>query len=274
MIKRIFFLTLIFQSIASLSFAQVKELKTETKNNPKTETKMKVEIWSDVMCPFCYIGKRKFEAALENFPHKNKIEIVWKSFQLNPDQETNLEKDVYTYLAEVKGVSKEQSIQMHQQVAQSAKQVGLTYNFDKAVVANSYKAHQLIQLAKKYNLGDAAEENLFKAYFTDGINIADFTELEKIGVKIGLKSEEIQETLKNDSFANEIDADIYESRQLGVRGVPFFVMDRKYGVSGAQATEVFAQTLEKAYAEWAKNNPAMALETIEGAVCTPEGECK
>jgi predicted DsbA family dithiol-disulfide isomerase len=129
---------------------------------------MKVDIWSDIMCPFCYICKRKFEGALQQFSNKEDIEVVWHSFQLDPTIEKQSDKDLYDYLAEREGQTREWAKQVNQQVTQSAKQVGLTYNLDNAVVANSFDAHRLIQLAKQKGLGDAAEERLFKAYFTEG----------------------------------------------------------------------------------------------------------
>ena len=210
---------------------------------------MKIEIWSDIMCPFCYIGKRRLEEALATFPQKDEVEIEWKSFQLDPTITAQPGKNVYEYLAERKGMSVEQSMQMHQQVIESAKSVGLDYHFEKAVIANSFDAHRLIQLAKTKGLGDAAEERIFSAYFTEGEDAGNRETLLKLGQEIGLDGEEIRKTLENGTFSSEVYADIEEAQQLGVRGVPFFVFDRRYAVSGAQPTEVFTQTLEKAFEE-------------------------
>jgi predicted DsbA family dithiol-disulfide isomerase len=212
---------------------------------------MKIEIWSDVMCPFCYIGKRKFEAALEQFENKENVEVVWKSFQLNPAMKTDPSKNMTEYLAEIKGWSIQQAKEMNAHVTNMAKEVGLHYDFEKAIVANSFDAHRLIQLAKKHGKGDAAEEQLFKAYFTEGKNTDDHKTLLEIGQSIGLDELEIKEVLASNQFSEEVKKDINEAQQIGVRGVPFFVVDRKYGVSGAQPTEVFAETLTKA---WAENN--------------------
>jgi len=213
--------------------------------------KMKIEIWSDVMCPFCYIGKRKFEAALEQFDNKANVEVVWKSFQLNPNMKTDPGKNITEYLAEIKGWSIQQAKEMNTHVTNMAKEVGLHYDFDKAIIANSFDAHRLIQLAKKYGKGDEAEELLFKAYFTEGKNTDDHSILIEIGVSIGLNELEVKQVLASDQFADDVNKDILEAQQIGVRGVPFFVFDRKYGVSGAQPTEVFIETLTKA---WAENN--------------------
>ena len=234
---------------------------------------MKVEIWSDVMCPFCYIGKRKLEMALSQFHGKDQIEIEWHSFLLNPDIQYQPGKDVYTYLSELKGQSLEWSVMMHDQLAASALELGLVYNFDKAVIANSFNAHRLIQLAKKNHLGDEAEERLFKAYFTEGKNISYDTTLLELGIEIGLKKEEIIEVLASDAYSKEVYKDIEEARKFGVRGVPFFVMNRTHAVSGAQSIDVFTQTLEQSFAGWRKDNPAFVMEAQTGGTCTPDGDC-
>jgi len=211
---------------------------------------MKVEIWSDIMCPFCYIGKRHFEAALKQFPNAEAITVEWKSFQLDPTIPTMAERvDVYQYLADKKGMTLEQSKAMHQNVIQMAKNAGLDYNFDIAVVGNSKDAHRLIQFAKTKGLGDQAEEALFKAYFTDGRNMSDLNDLVEIGTSIGLKSDELTAVLESEAFAYEMMQDIQEAQNIGVQGVPFFVFDRKYAISGAQPVEAFLQTLEKVYSE-------------------------
>lgn len=210
---------------------------------------MKIEIWSDVMCPFCYIGKRKFENAVAKFEAKNYISVEWKSFQLNPNMKTEPDKSINQYLAEIKGWSIEQAQAMNQSVVEIAKQVGLEYNMDKAVVANSFDAHRIVQLAKTKGKGDAMEERLFKAYFTEGLNIADHQTLVKIGSEIGIDTTEITEVLTSTAFAEEVNNDVYEAQQLGIRGVPFFVIDRKYGVSGAQESETFINALNKAWKE-------------------------
>jgi protein disulfide-isomerase len=214
----------------------------------------KIEIWSDILCPFCYIGKRKLEKALETFEGKEFLEIDWRSYQLDPDATSQPNTDVYDYLAQRKGQTRDWSVKMHEQVANTAKQEGLDYNFEKAIIANSYNAHRLIHLAKKYKLGDQAEETIFKAYFTEGKDIANKTTLIAIGKEIGLKEEEINEVLNSDKYGAEVRADIEEARNIGVRGVPFFVMDRAYAVSGAQPVEVFTETLEKTFEGWKAKN--------------------
>lgn len=205
---------------------------------------MKVEIWSDVMCPFCYIGKRKFETALEQFPQKDKIEIEWKSFQLNPAMKTEPGRSINDYISEIKGWSPEYAQEMNNHVTGMAAEVGLEYNMDKAVVANSFDAHRFVQYAKTKGKGDAAEEQLFKAYFTDGKNTADHETLVELGIEIGLDSEELRAVLESTKFTEQVRIDVYEAQQVGARGVPFFVLDRKYAVSGAQQPETFLGALE------------------------------
>ena len=228
---------------------------------------MNVEIWSDVMCPFCYIGKRKFEKALEQFPHKDDIIIIWKSFQLDPSTVTDPSLNTIENLRLKKGWSKEQSAETIAQVADIAKQVGLDFNFDKAVVANSFDAHRLSHLAKKYNKQNELEEKLFSAYFTEGKNTADYETLLKIALEIGMDEGEVSQVLKGNTFANEVHQDVEQAQQIGVRGVPFFVLNQKYAISGAQESDTFLQALHKAYDE----TKLVDLADNDSAVCGPEG---
>ncbi len=234
---------------------------------------MKIEIWSDVMCPFCYIGKRRFEDALQQFEHKDEVEVEWKSFQLNPGMKTDPNQNINQYLADVKGWNLDYAKQMNARVTEMAAEVGLMYDFDKAVVANSFNAHRFSHLAKEHGLGDAAEEALFKAYFTDGKNIDDKDALINLGVDIGLNAKEIDEMLDGNTYADAVIRDIAEAQHLGIQGVPFFVMNNKYGVSGAQTVPVFTETLEKSFADWQQENAQPKLTVIEGESCSPDGDC-
>jgi predicted DsbA family dithiol-disulfide isomerase len=235
---------------------------------------MKVEIWSDVMCPFCYIGKRRFEKALEQFPGKESIELVWKSFQLNPGMKAEPGKNISQYLSEVKGWSLTQAKQANDYVTNMAKEVGLYYDFDKAVVANSFDAHRLIQFARVNGKGDAMEEQLFKAYFTNGKNIADHDTLLQLAMSIGLHNEAVKKVLTSNEYAAAVQKDIYEAHQIGVRGVPYFVMNDRYAISGAQATETFLGALNKAWGDWVKENPILQdLSSDAAAVCNTGEDC-
>lgn len=220
------------------------------------EHKMKVEIWSDIMCPFCYIGKRNFETALSQFANKAFVEVEWKSFQLDPTipEVPQYQDDMYRYVAERKGFSYEQSKKMHEDLVQYAKRVGLEYNFDKALVTNSLKGHRLIQFAKTKGLGEKAEERLFYAYFTQGKNLNDRNTLVDLGKAIGLTEVDVNEALSNALYVQKVSNDAHEAQMLGARGVPFFVVDRKYGIAGAQQPNEILNTLEKAFSEWKKEN--------------------
>jgi predicted DsbA family dithiol-disulfide isomerase len=210
---------------------------------------MKIEIWSDIMCPFCYIGKRKFEAALAEFDNKEAVEIEWKSFMLAPELQTDTTKNIHQFLADHKGMSLDEATGLNDNVAHMAAQAGLTYNFDKTVVANSFNAHRFLHFAKQHGKQLEAEELVFQAYFTNGENIDSADTLMGIATTLGLDAQAFAAAMGSGAFADEVLADIDEAQQLGVRGVPFFVFDRKYAVSGAQDPAVFLQTLEKSFEE-------------------------
>lgn len=235
---------------------------------------MRVDIWSDVMCPFCYIGKRHFEEALQKFEHGKQIEVVWHSFQLAPDADPQPGTDAYTYLAEQKGQSLEWSKQAHQHVTQMAAKAGLNYNFDKAVPANSFDAHRVVQLAKKYNKGDEMEEQLFKAYFTEGRDIANLTTLTQLATNIGLNEQEVKEVLNSDEYTTEVKEDVAMAAKLGISGVPFFVINNKYGVSGAQPSETFVQALAQAWTEYEKEKSPLTMVDGEASSCEPGKDCE
>jgi predicted DsbA family dithiol-disulfide isomerase len=220
--------------------------------------KMKVEIWSDIVCPFCYIGKRKFEAALSEFKAASDVEIIWKSYQLSPAMKTVPGKSSHQYLAEHKQISLGEATALNNRVAGWAQQVGLAFNFDKAVPANTFMAHRFLHLARQHGLQSEAEEKLFSAHFTEGKNCDDLQTLVAIGSEIGLDASLVQDVLESDGFAAEVRNDIAEARELGLRGVPFFVFDRKFALSGAQDSSIFLNTLEKAFDSWQKENPGLA----------------
>jgi predicted DsbA family dithiol-disulfide isomerase len=234
---------------------------------------MQIDIWSDVRCPFCYIGKRKFETALSQFPHKNKVAVVWHSFELDPSIETDTTVDAFTYLAAHKGQSRDWAVQMNSHVSQTAEEVGIEYNFDKTIIANSFNAHRLIQLAKTKNLGNAAEEALFKAHFTDGKNIDDKNALVEIGTEIGLDAEEMTRMLSSGAYTQEVREDEAAAQTIGINGVPFFVLNNKYGVSGAQSPEIFLSALQQAWAEYEQDNPQIIMAAATGDVCDTDGTC-
>lgn len=275
MLKQVGILWICVMAILPLHAEAQKKLKNmPVLQQEQNNKKMRVDIWSDVMCPFCYIGKRHFEAALEEVVFGKNVEVVWHSFQLDPDTKPQPDKDAITYLAERKGQSIEWSKQAHAHVTQMAANAGLIYNFDKAVIANSFDAHRLLQQAKKYGKGDELEELLFKGYFTEGKDIANHTVLAGIAKDIGLDEQEVQNVLNSDMYSKEVQEDIATAAKIGVNGVPFFVVNNKYGISGAQPTETFTKTLSKAWEEYEKENPNLTMVDGDAAACEPGGDCK
>ena len=232
---------------------------------------MEINIWSDVRCPFCYIGKRKFEMALDKFPHKDKVNVIWKSFELDPNLTTNTEVSATDHLSDAKGISKEKAEGMQDYVANIAKEIGLDFHTKNTVVANSFNAHRLIQLAKTKGLGNEVEEALFEAYFEKGKNIDDKETLIKTGVSIGLDESDVKEIFNSDAFEKEVKHDEMQAQSLGINGVPFFVLNNKYAVSGAQSPETFLDVLEQTWEEFEKENPALII--TEGESCSTDGNC-
>jgi predicted DsbA family dithiol-disulfide isomerase len=230
---------------------------------------MKVEIWSDVVCPFCYVGKRKFENALGQFAHQADVQVEWKSFQLTPDFVPVPGESIHASLAKKKGVSEAEGRRMGDQMTLIAKEVGLNYDFDKTIPANTFLAHQLIHFADHQGQQGAMKERLFAAYYLEGQDINTIDNLVKLAAEIGLDADAARQALEAGTYANEVRRDEYEAQQIGVRGVPFFVFDDKYAVSGAQPSEVFAEVLGKVWEEaHPKVQPTMLAD---GPACGPDG---
>lgn len=235
---------------------------------------MKIEIWSDIMCPFCYIGKRHLEQAMEVLPFKNEVEIEWKSYQLNPEYNNTTNEDLYTYLARAKGMSVEQAKQMTIQVEEMAENVGLNLSFATNIPANSFDAHRFLHFAKSKGLQDQAEEALFSAHFVGAKDIAKHDVLIGIAVGLGLDNEETLNVLQGDDFAEAVTYDVYESQQIGVKGVPYFVFDRKYALSGAQPVDSFKAAITQSFTEWKDAQPKTELKSLnknDNAVCDENG---
>lgn len=221
---------------------------------------MKIELWSDFACPFCYIGKKRFEQALETFPHKEEVEVVLKAYQLNPNAPKVMTKNPAETFAKGHNMSVKQAKQRFDMFQEQAKTVGLTYNYDTIKMTNSFDAHRLAKWARQFGKEYELTGRLMKAYFTDGENIAITDTLVKLVQELGLDEAEAKKMLQSDQYADLVREEIMEGQQIGVRGVPFFVLNRKYGVSGAQPVEYFTQVLEKL---WDEEHPQ--FETIDGA---------
>lgn len=210
-----------------------------------------VDIWSDVRCPFCYIGKHRFEQALDRFEHKENVKVTWHSFELDPNLETQPHMSTLDYFIKSKGVTEEQAKEMFAGAKNMGKDSGLTMHLENTVVANSFKAHQLIQLAKSKGMANEMEEALFEANFSDLENIDDEEILISIGAKLGLSEKECKEAFASQELAEAVKQDENQAQQIGIQGVPFFVFNNKYGVSGAQPPETFLDVLHKIYRETA-----------------------
>jgi predicted DsbA family dithiol-disulfide isomerase len=209
---------------------------------------MQVEIWSDVVCPWCYIGKRRFEEALRRFDGRDGVEVTWRSFELDPHAPA-VGIDVLEHLATKYGVSKGEAVAMQHRVTQAAAGENLEYHLDRTQRGNSFDAHRLLHLAKEHGVQGELEERLFSAYFTEGLAIGDTTVLRKLATDVGLSDVEVDDVLASDRYAEAVRDDQRTAQELGCRGVPFFVVDRRYGAAGAQDPAVLLELLEKAAAE-------------------------
>lgn len=235
---------------------------------------MKVEIWSDYVCPFCYIGKRKYEEALKKFAHRDKVETVFRSFELDPNSDPNSNVSTFSMLASKYGMSMEQARANTANVAEQAAAVGITFNFDGQVVTNTFDAHRLMHYAAEQGKNKELSERLFKAYFTDTENVGNRDKLSELASEIGLDAAKVTELLATTKYSDEVRGEEEEGSRLGISGVPFYVFNRKYAVSGAQSPNVFLDTLNKA---WEEKYPTL-LQVNEGdpdtlctdGVCAPE----
>ena len=235
---------------------------------------MQVEIWSDIACPWCYIGKRRFEKALAAFPHRDDVDVTWRSYQLDPTLPHHHDGTELDYLVSRKGMSREQVRSMFDQVTEIAAKEGLAYDFDRVVVANSLPGHELLHLAKAHGVGDVVKEALLSAHFEHGEDIGDRAVLVRVGTVAGLATDDIERALDEHTHLDAVRADVADAQRLGIRGVPFFVLDGKYGVSGAQPTELFTQALEQV---WREANPLVMVGVASDptdaadASCGPDG---
>lgn len=232
---------------------------------------MKIEIWSDIVCPFCYIGKNRLEQALASFPHRDEVEIVWKSYQLHPQFPQDAAGiPAVKYIKDAKGLSEEETLGMMHQVQSIGKSLNIDFNFEKSLIVNTLNAHRLIHFAQEIGQGNVLKERLFKAHFSEGKDINHIDSLTALAVEIGLDQIAVEELLHSDRFAYEVTQDIQEGINLGLRGVPFFVFNQKFGIAGAQPLEMFEKTLRQAYDD---AKPAIIMNDNEGPSCDSEAGC-
>jgi len=228
---------------------------------------VKIEIWSDVVCPWCYIGKRRLEQALEEFPHRDEVEVVYRSFELDPSAPQVPVESTVESLARKWGTDVAGARRAMARGDEVAAEIGLHFRHHDAPHARTVDAHRLLHLAREVDLQPALKDSLLAAYFTRGESMADHDVLRKAAADVGLDQARVDEVLAGTEYADAVEADIREAAALGATGVPFYVVDRKYGISGAQPSEVFTQVLDRA---WADSHPQ--LDVVGGAdACGPDG---
>jgi predicted DsbA family dithiol-disulfide isomerase len=210
---------------------------------------MQVEIWSDVVCPWCYLGKRRFEEALAAFGHRADVQVVFRSFELDPAAPAGATKSTVELLADKYGMTPAQASQAQREMVERAAGDGLTFRMGSLRSGNTRDAHRLIQLAKDRGRQDAMVERLHRAYFTDEDSVFDHEALIRLAAEAGLDRDEAAAVLAGDAYNEHVDTDEAMARALGATGVPLFVIDRKYGISGAQPAETISHVLERAWAE-------------------------
>lgn len=221
---------------------------------------MRIDIWSDVVCPWCYVGKRRFERALAEFPHAADVDVVWHSFELDPTAPRTTDVPPAERLAAKYGLTVEQAQQANANLTATAADEGLEFHLDEARSGNSFDAHRLLHLAAERGLQGQLKERLLRAYFTERVAIGEPAELRRLAVEVGLDDVGVAQVLDSDEYAEDVRADESQARSYNISGVPFFVVDDRYGISGAQPTELFTEALQRA---WSEKHPV--LQTVPGA---------
>lgn len=239
---------------------------------------MKIEIWSDIACPWCYIGKVRFEKALAQYEHKDSVDVVWRSFQLQPDAPKENAPTTVEHLMEKYGRSHAQVLEMMRNVTDVAASEGIEYHLDRAVASNTQDALRLSKLGEAKGLGDAVMQRLMVAYQSEGANVADAETLVRLGVEAGLEEADVRAMLAGDDYLEEFHSDLERGRNFGVNGVPFFVIDEQHGISGAQPTEFFLSALQQLGPQEPKlkmvgvaGGAGEGADAADDAACGPDG---
>ena len=227
---------------------------------------MHVEIWSDIACPWCYVGKRRFEAALARFEHRDEVTVTWRSFELDPQAPARRPHDGATHLAQKYGTTRAEALEMQRRMTAMAADEGLEFRFDIARGGNTFDAHRLVHLAAAHGAQDAMKERLMRAYLSEGVLMSDHEALEQLATEIGLPREEVRALLAGDRFASDVRADERTAAQLGIHAVPFFVVDRAIGASGAHPPAQLVELLRQARGQ----NPPLAV-TADAEACGVDG---
>lgn len=240
-------------------------------------TKMKIEVWTDIMCPYCYIGKLHYEKALEQFEHKDKVELEIKAFQLNPSlPDKGNGMPVVAYLQSTMGVPENNIKEMFKHIAVLANENGVTSNLENAIAANTLDAHRLIKLAATKGLDSEVMMQLSKAYFEDAKDYSDHKLLKEIGVSAGLGEEEVDELLNSDTYAYDVKQDIQEAGNLGFDTVPTFLFNKKHALVGSQPVSAFIKTLQESFLNWQKQDLTQneEMDVTQGKSCSIDGTCE
>ena len=230
------------------------------------EQVVNIEIWSDVVCPWCYIGKRRFEDALSRFDHRDEVTVTWRSFELDPTAPSVRSGDLATHIARKYGMEQEGGMRAIAHMTAQAAGEGLDYHLESARGGNTFDAHRLIHLAAARGVQDQVKEAFLAAYHVDGVPIGDRDELARVAVAAGLEPEDVEAVLAGDAYAADVRADEEEAGDLGISGVPFFVIGRRFAVSGAQPADLILDALDRA---WTRAHPL----TPVGAA-TPAAACQ
>jgi predicted DsbA family dithiol-disulfide isomerase len=229
---------------------------------------MDIEIWSDIACPWCYVGKRRFEAALAEFEHRDEVTITWRSFELDPEAPAERAGDRAEHLARKYGMSVEQARQAEGRMTETAAGDGLDFRFDIARAGNTFDGHRLVHLAKAHGLQDAMKERLLHAYFSEGRLVSDHATLASLAEEVGLPADEVRETLASDRYAAEVREDERTAHSFGISAVPTFVVDRRLGASGAHPPEQLLALLRQG---WESRTPVPVVAGPEGESCGVDG---
>ncbi len=227
---------------------------------------MNVEIWSDIACPWCYVGKRRFEAALERFEHAAEVQVTWRSFELDPTAPATRSESGAEHLAEKYGFSLEQALEMERHMTETAAEDGLDFRFDRLRSGNTFDAHRLLHFASGLELQDALKERFMRAYLTEGELMSDHGTLRRLAVEVGLPEADVMDVLASDRFAEDVCADEQAAASFGASAVPFFVVDRAVGASGALPPDAMLQLLQQGW----DAKPRIAVVT-GGEACGPDG---
>ena len=229
---------------------------------------MHVEIWSDIACPWCYVGKRRFEAALSAYEHRDEVTVTWRSFELDPQAPPEREQDGADHLAQKYGMSRDEALAMQARMTETAAADGLEFRFDIARGGNTFDAHRIVHLAAAHGAQEAMQERIMRAYLTEGQLISDPATLERLAVEVGLVPDEVRDVLSSDRYASEVREDERTAALFGINAVPFFVVDRAIAAAGAHPPEQLVELLRQARAA---NPPAAIAAAAGGETCAADG---